>query len=54
MVSPEGEVVKFTPKVPCEGSLENWLSACEKMMREMLKKELAITVSNIPRKDSMR
>ena len=43
MISPEGESVKYTPKVPCEGSLEKWLAACEKMMREMLKKELALT-----------
>lgn len=43
MISPETEVVKFTPKVPCDNSLEKWLAACEKMMREMLKKELLLT-----------
>jgi dynein heavy chain len=43
MVSPEFEIVKFTPKVPCDSSLEKWLAASEKMMREMLKKELLLT-----------
>ena len=41
MISPEGENVSFLPsKVACDLGVETWLRACEKLMREKLKKVL--------------
>ena len=41
MISPDGEVVKFSQAVQCELGVEAWLKIVENRMKDTLKKELA-------------